>query len=67
MNLSRVISIFLIVIGGFIAFYAQAGANQNQYILVAGIFILMMGVYRISRNIPSKHERENPNETDNEF
>ncbi len=67
MNLSRIINILLILIGGFIAFYAQAGAVQNQYILVAGIFILMMGVYRISRNIPSKYDRENSKNNDNEF
>lgn len=67
MSFSRVINIILIIIGGFIAFYAQAGANQNQYILVAGIFILMMGVYRISRNIPSKHDRENQKNNNDEF
>ncbi len=67
MNVARLINIFLILIGGFIAFYAQAGADQNQYILVAGIFILMMGVYRISRNIPSKNDRENTKENDEEF
>jgi hypothetical protein len=67
MNMSRIINLLLILIGGFIAIYAQAGANQNQYILVAGIFILMMGVYRISRNIPSKQDRENFKNNENEF
>jgi len=57
----------MIAIGGFIAFYAQSGANQNQYILVAGIFILMMGIYRISRNIPSKHDQENSKNDDDGF
>lgn len=67
MNLSRLLSLILILVGGFIAFYAQAGANQNQYILVAGIFILMMGVYRISRNIPSKHDRGNTEDNGDGF
>lgn len=67
MNLSRIISVILILIGGFIAFYAQAGAVQNQYVLVAGIFILMMGVYRISRNIPSQQDREESKKNDDEF
>lgn len=67
MNISRIISLLLIMIGGFIAFYAQAGADQNEYVLVAGIFILMMGVYRISRNIPSKNEKEWQNEKDDEL
>ncbi|MGJ8593275.1 MAG: hypothetical protein ACSHXF_12045 [Aquaticitalea sp.] len=67
MNLSRFISLVLIIMGGFIAFYAQAGASQNQYILVGGIFILMMGVYRISRHIPSKHDRENTKNNNEDF
>ena len=67
MNLSRIISIFLILIGGIIAFYAQAGTVQNEYVLVAGIFVLMMGVYRISRNIPSKYDKEDENEHHGEF
>lgn len=67
MNLSKTVSILLIIIGGFIAFYAQAGTDQNQYILVAGIFILMMGVYRISRNIPSKHDRDQRKDDTDEF
>jgi hypothetical protein len=67
MSLSRFISLILIVIGGFIAFYAQAGTNQNQYILVAGIFLLMTGVYRISRTIPSKVDRENTKNNNDEF
>jgi len=67
MNLSRLISFSLIVIGGFIAFYAQSGTNQNQYLLVLGIFVLMMGLYRISRNIPSKYDQENSKEENDEF
>ena len=67
MNLSRIISVVLIVIGGIIALYAQSGTNQNQYILVGGIFVLMMGVYRISRNIPSKYDNENPTDNDQGF
>lgn len=67
MNLSRIVNIFLILIGGFIALYAESGTNQNQYVLVAGIFILMMGVYRISRNIPSKFDRENSKTNNDEF
>ncbi|MEM5564913.1 hypothetical protein WNY78_07345 [Psychroserpens sp. AS72] len=56
--MSRKISYILIIIGGFIAIYAQAKADQNQFILIAGIVILMLGVYSISRNIPSKKDQE---------
>lgn len=67
MVFSRIVNFLLIVIGGLIAFYAQAGADQNQYLLVAGIFVLMTGVYRLSRNIPSKHEQEGFNDHHDEF
>ncbi|RKE94741.1 hypothetical protein [Ichthyenterobacterium magnum] len=59
--MSRIINFILIAVGGLIALYAQADENQNQYILIAGIVILMMGIYRTSRNIPSKVNREETN------
>lgn len=52
--MSRIISYILIITGALIAVYAQAGEKQNQYILIGGIMVLMLGIYRISRNIPSK-------------
>nr|WP_321222670.1 hypothetical protein [uncultured Psychroserpens sp.] len=60
--MNRKISYFLIVIGGFVAIYAQAKADQNQFILIAGIVILMLGVYSISRNIPSKKDQDDEHE-----
>ncbi|TXE19603.1 hypothetical protein ES692_02295 [Psychroserpens burtonensis] len=56
--MSRKISYLLIAIGGFIAIYAQAKAEQNQLVLISGIVILMLGVYNISRNIPSKNDQD---------
>lgn len=60
--MSRIISYFLIVIGGLVAIYAQAKEDQNQYVLIAGIVILMIGIYRVSRNIPSKRDQDNDNQ-----
>ena len=54
MNFSRLLNIILILIGGLIALYAQAEAKQNNYLLIAGIVLLMVGLYRISSKIPSK-------------
>ncbi|MGB0980998.1 MAG: hypothetical protein ACPGUH_02755 [Winogradskyella sp.] len=54
MNLSKIISFVCIVVGGVAALYAQAGKQQNVYILIGGITLLMVGIYRLSRNIPSK-------------
>jgi len=65
MNFSRLISVLLIIFGAVVAVYAKAGAEQNVYILIAGIVLLMLGVYRISRNIPSKNDQET-NEKDSQ-
>ncbi|WP_323789707.1 hypothetical protein [Psychroserpens sp.] len=65
MEISRIISYILIVTGAFVAIYAQADEDQNQYILIGGIMVLMMGIYRISRNIPSKKDEEENNQNDN--
>ena len=54
--MSRTISYILIVLGGVIAIYAQARESQNQLVLISGIVILMLGVYSISRTIPSKNQ-----------
>jgi len=56
MNYSRALSLVLIIIGGLVAFYAQSKNVQNVYVLVGGILLLMIGLYRISRNIPSKFD-----------
>ena len=44
----------LIVLGAIVAMYAKAGEEQNQYVLIIGIVILMIGIYRIAKTIPSK-------------
>jgi len=54
----KYLNYIFIVIGAIVAVYAKSGAKQNQYILIGGIVLLMLGVYRISRTIPSKKEEE---------
>ncbi len=34
--------------------YSQAEENQNVYILIGGIVMLMTGLYRLSRGISGK-------------
>ncbi len=58
MNISRLINLICIVVGGIIAIYAQAGEEQNTFLLIGGIVLLMFGVYRTSRNIPSKYGKQ---------
>ena len=54
--MSRIVNIVLILTGGLIALYAQAEDNQNVYILIGGIVMLMTGLYRLSRGISSKED-----------
>jgi putative Mn2+ efflux pump MntP len=58
MNISRIISLVCIICGGAVAVYAQAEEQQNTYLLIGGIVLLMIGVYSISRNIPSKCDKQ---------
>ena len=58
MNISRTINFICIVAGGIIALYAQAEEKQNTYLLMSGIVLLMFGIYRTSRNIPGKNDKE---------
>ena len=47
-----------ILIGLLVAIYAQAGADQNVYVLVIGIVLLMFGLYNISTGLSSRKEPE---------
>lgn len=55
----------LIVLGAIVAIYAKTGTEQNQYILIGGIVLLMVGIYRISKTIPSKNDDEDLNNDEN--
>ena len=62
----KYLNYILIVIGAIAAMYAKTGTEQNQYILICGIVLLMIGVYRLSRSIPSKHDNENLDNSEND-
>ncbi|MFV9550750.1 hypothetical protein [Algibacter sp. PT7-4] len=55
----KYLNYIFIIIGAFVAMYAKIGTNQNQYILIGGIVLLMVGVYRVSKSIPSKNVEDN--------
>ncbi|MDO5971839.1 hypothetical protein Q4Q35_18710 [Flavivirga aquimarina] len=54
----KYLNYILIVLGAVVAVYAKSEKEQNEFVLIGGIIILMIGVYRVSRNVPSKHDRE---------
>ena len=56
--MSNKINYLLILIGAFVAIYANAEKEQNLFVLIVGLVLLMIGVYRISKKIPSKFKDE---------
>ena len=62
----KYLNYIMILVGAIVAIYAKTGSEQNQYILIGGITLLMLGIYRISKTIPSRNNDEdsiNNNET----
>jgi putative Mn2+ efflux pump MntP len=62
----KYLNYILIIIGAFVAMYAKIGADQNHYILIGGIVLLMIGIYRISKTIPSRHQNKDDNNLDDD-
>ena len=60
---SRTLNFLMILVGGAVALYAESGEEQNIYILIGGIFLLMIGLYRLSRGIPSRNEQSKEDTT----
>ena len=56
---SKTFNFVLILVGGIIALYANAEEQQELYILLIGIMILMFGLYRLSRGISSRKVESN--------
>ena len=55
----KYLNYLFIIIGAVVAIYAKTGTEQNESILIGGIMILMLGVYRISKRIPDRNDEEN--------
>jgi len=58
MNISKNINYIFIAVGAILALYGQNQEEKNETMLIGGIVLLMIGVYRISKNIPSKRDSE---------
>lgn len=67
MNISKNINYILIAVGAFVSLYAQNQETQNEALLIGGIVVLMIGIYRISRHIPSKKDRDDDSSKINEL
>ncbi len=55
---SKIRDYVLILIGCVVAIYAQAGEQQNVFVLILGIALLMYGLFKISVTIPSKKNKD---------
>ncbi|MDO6761551.1 hypothetical protein Q4566_15165 [Tamlana sp. 2_MG-2023] len=62
----KYLNYILIAVGAFVAMYAKTNAEQNQYVLIGGIVVLMIGIYRVAKTVPSKTEREEVENNDDE-
>jgi len=48
----------IVLVGCIVAIYAQAGEQQNVFILLLGIILLMYGLFKISATIPNKKNKD---------
>ena len=62
----KYLNYLLIIIGAFVAMYAKTNSDQNQFVLIGGIIILMIGIYRVSRTIPSKNNDDGSDNSEND-
>ncbi|GAA4952352.1 hypothetical protein GCM10023314_27240 [Algibacter agarivorans] len=62
----KYLNYILIIVGAFVAMYAKTGMDQNQYVLIGGLVVLMIGVYRVARTIPSKTDDDAEDNPENE-
>ena len=63
--MSKYLNYILILLGAVIAIYSKAEEEQNQFLLIGGIVVLMLGIYRISRNIPSNKDSDSIDNSQN--
>lgn len=66
MKTKQSVNYILIAVGILIAMYAKVDEGQHTVVLILGICVLMFGIFRLSQSIPSKNEKDNDFNTDND-
>lgn len=61
----KYLNYILIIVGAFTAMYAKVGEHKNQLLLMLGIVLLMIGIYRISKTIPSRNANDKDENLEN--
>lgn len=69
-NNSQIVNSFLIIAGGAILLFQISGEEDNPYILIAGLVMLMYGLYRATNhwviaNEEGKEETKEEEEKEN--
>ncbi|SHI55411.1 hypothetical protein SAMN05216261_1039 [Algibacter luteus] len=54
----KYLNYFLILLGAFVAMYSKTVAGENQFFLIGGIVLLMIGIYRIAKTVPSRNDED---------
>lgn len=63
MKNAQLINTILIVLGGGLLLYAIAAEEANQYIKIAGLVIIMLGLFRATNFwVVTKDDHKNDNE-----
>ena len=60
----KYLNYLLIIIGSLVAFYSETGTGKNEYMLIGGVALLMIGIYRISKTIPSNNDKNDTDDID---
>ncbi|MHA7944385.1 hypothetical protein ACJOV8_015010 [Formosa sp. 3Alg 14/1] len=66
MKTSQSLNYILVVFGILVAMYAKVDDSENTYLLILGICSLLYGAFKISQTIPSKTEKEDEINTEDE-
>jgi disulfide bond formation protein DsbB len=58
----RNLSYVMILGGGILALYEQSKNEANQYVIILGLVMLMVGVYLTSKRIPKNNDASDDHE-----
>lgn len=61
----KYLNYLLIIVGVVTAMYSNTSDSQHQYGVITGMVLIVIGVYRISKRIPSRRAFDNEDETKN--
>lgn len=62
---SQVINTLLIIIGGALLIFEISGSKENVYFLIAGIIMLMFGLFRATNHwVETRDDHKEGDETD---